>query len=109
MPPRPCIQCGTPTTRTRCPACERTHQAKRNARRPWYQDPHYQATRHAMQASLPLTCHLCREPITTPQDLHVDHDPPAATVTDWRACDLKPSHAACNLQRGQGGHPPTGR
>jgi 5-methylcytosine-specific restriction protein A len=30
----PCLDCNTPATSTRCPACQHTHQARKTAQRP---------------------------------------------------------------------------
>lgn len=35
--PRPCLDCGQPTTATRCTSCEQRRQHARNAARPHYQ------------------------------------------------------------------------
>lgn len=37
MAPRPCMDCGKPTSNTRCQACEATRQRGRNQTRPHYQ------------------------------------------------------------------------
>jgi 5-methylcytosine-specific restriction enzyme A len=34
MTMNPCIDCTTPATSTRCPACQHAHQARKTARRP---------------------------------------------------------------------------
>lgn len=37
MAPRPCLDCGRLTPTSPCPTCTRQRDAKRNARREWYQ------------------------------------------------------------------------
>lgn len=47
---RPCVACSTPTTTTRCPACEQRHQAERNASRPQYRGDWPAQSRSAIAA-----------------------------------------------------------
>lgn len=75
-----CIDCGTPTPRTRCPDCARTHNTRRNTSRPQYAggwDKHSRDTRAKWVAEHGLVCpgwQVPPHPIATIADLALDHD-----------------------------------
>jgi hypothetical protein len=47
-----------------------------------------------------MTCWLCRKPILTKKDLHLDHVVPRSDSGTETAENLRPAHARCNVIRG---------
>ncbi|MFP5256076.1 MAG: HNH endonuclease signature motif containing protein [Acidimicrobiia bacterium] len=107
---RPCIDCGTPTTTTRCRGCQAPL-----SRAKWLNNPNrdlnYRKLRAAYARALPLPCAICQEPIT-----HQGHDRDALTLDHVRPwadggsndpSNLRPTHKRCNSARGRrdGGTP----
>jgi 5-methylcytosine-specific restriction endonuclease McrA len=91
--------CPRLTTGTRCVACERARDRRRQraGKGVSYKSSAYREYRAKIQATGP-TCHLCGEPGAD----SVDHDPPLArggADGPWR---WRPAHLACNLRRGAG-------
>lgn len=76
MPPRPCLECGTPSNGTRCPSCEARKQQTRNQAR-----PHLQGDWPALSRQLRAehvaqhgwTCPGWHTPPHPSTDLTVDH------------------------------------
>jgi len=93
MPRRPCLGCGTPTTRPRCPTCHSARLRQRDLRRGSRQqrgyDAWYEQARAALHLELYPPCHWCGRPATT-----ADHDPPMATAGVHY--HLVPACARCN-------------
>lgn len=65
---RPCLDCGTRTSRTRCPSCESIRNRARNARRPQYAGT-WRATSKAARKAQPW-CSVCG----TTVNLSLDHE-----------------------------------
>ena len=75
---RPCLDCGTPTTGTRCPTHQRERQRARNQRRTWYHGDWERTSRAARAAHLAQHGPICpghqRPPHPVdPPDLQLDH------------------------------------
>lgn len=74
-----CIDCGTPTPRTRCPDCQRNHDHNRNARRTQYQGDWPKLSRQAREQWLATHGLVCpgwevpTHPVNSIADLHLDH------------------------------------
>lgn len=99
MARRPCLDCGTPTTRktSRCDRCEREHQAHRNRRRVHYQGG-YRARREALRLAAPDgPCWICGERIPR-AEWTADH-----VIASDPSSPLRPAHRRCNSARGAGG------
>ena len=89
---RPCLGCGTLTTRSYCPTCGKT------TRRGLGADHRHRAAliRHE------TICHICGKPgsWTDPDDpLTADHVIPRAE--GGRRSELRPAHRTCNSRLGQ--------
>ena len=54
----------------------------------------------AILAEHGMTCHICREPIAGRADLHFDHVIPLAKGGPHHADNIRPSHALCNIRKG---------
>jgi 5-methylcytosine-specific restriction enzyme A len=104
---RPCLTCGRPTPRSRCPACERAHQRDRDhARaddpiRAFRRSAAWRRTSEAFRAAHPDACGLCG----ATSDLTTGHVIPLARCLgsglelDWsnlrvecRSCQNKQGH-----------------
>lgn len=47
-----------------------------------------------------MTCHLCGDGIDSLADLHFDHVIPLSKGGPHVAANIRPSHALCNLRKG---------
>lgn len=97
---RPCIDCGTVTTATRCRGCAYLHEKHR---RPSFRqrgyDAEYRRNRATILANHP-TCELChRAPATT-----ADHITPISRGGTSALTNLRPACATCNSRRGAANH-----
>lgn len=97
---RPCLDCHTPTNRTRCPTCQRKRDAQRNAQRTHYQGDwaaRSRAARHAHLEQHGPTCPGWDTPPHTvhPTDLTADHLHPADPTSPIRILCR-----SCNSRRG---------
>ena len=73
---RPCLQCGVPTTATRCPTCQRQQDRARNARRTWYHHGWEKRSRRARTAWIAehgMTCPGHNRPPHPADQLTLDH------------------------------------
>ena len=63
---------------------------------------HVQASRRRSEVILRhgMVCHLCGAAIEDLADLHVDHDLPLSRGGTSDISNLKPSHATCNMRKG---------
>ena len=94
MAPRPCLDCSTPSARTRCPRCEATRQHHRNQARTHYHGD-YRVRAAAVVAAAnadPSTrcwrCHLLARPGDPWQAGHtVDGDSTALLAAEHRSCN----------------------
>lgn len=98
MSNRPCLQCGTPTQRTRCPACEAQRQSQRNASRTYYRGD-YQArakqVRDQANAEPNTRCWRCGQPARPGDPWQAGH-----LIDSDPNSGLAPEHARCNAQAG---------
>lgn len=98
MAPRPCLDCGTPCSASRCPACrsgrERAHdQARGNSAQRGYDRAH-RAQRAAWEPDVAAgraSCWRCGRPILPGQPWHLGHDDHDRSITRG------PEHVDCNL------------
>ncbi len=69
--------------------------------KPWSGRPLTQL-RELLWASREHTCHLCKQPIETFTDMHIDHLYPRSTHPHltWDPSAMALAHKQCNLQRG---------
>ena len=100
MSQRPCLRCGTLTTRTRCPTCTTIHETQRtrNRQRPHYTGPyqrHSQKLRQQWTADPYTTCWICGNHAQPGDPWTADHVNPGQTDSP-----LAPAHRSCNSQRG---------
>ena len=116
---KPCIDCGTPTTGTRCPVHETRHRAavnrtqtlRRKARggRPQYSGQW--ARQAAAVRANATTCWLCGDGPRPNDPWQADHLYPAA-LTGGAPGPALPAHRSCNIarsnraRRGEGGTSP---
>jgi hypothetical protein len=93
---RPCLSCGTPTDKTRCPSCARGATRAREQGRPTRQargyDRFHDRARRALRATLPAPCgYGCGtwlEPDGSWVAAHrVDGDPTAGWLASCRSCN----------------------
>lgn len=102
MAKRPCLECGTPTPRTRCPSCERSHDhargttASRGYGTQWRKDSERQ--RKAWVEANGWTCHGWEVPSHPATDLVTDHD----VGVLCRSCNARKA-ATVDKQRAHGG------
>jgi len=104
MPMRPCLGCGTLTTRpdSRCPTCAGARNQTKDAQRGSRHARGYDATHDAIRAALLAVlapgarCDRCGQPMKRTQTLDAahPHDRPLRTHPDSRADHLE--HAHCN-------------
>lgn len=98
MPRRPCLDCGAPTSGSRCTDCRRDHDRTRRpdpAARGY--DADYRGLRKEILAEHP-DCWWCPAPATT-----IDHVVPLARGGDNDRSNLVPACARCNERRGARG------
>lgn len=96
MANRPCLTCGKPSKRTRCPTCQRQHD---RTRRPPSQargyDQQYRTNRAIILANNPR-CAICHTaPATT-----ADHIIPTSRGGTAELTNLRPACQRCNSARG---------
>jgi 5-methylcytosine-specific restriction enzyme A len=93
---RPCLSCGRPTPKTRCPECAREQE---RSRRPSYRargyDAEYQRNRKLLLAQYP-TCAICGNAAATT----ADHIVPRSEGGSNDIANLRPACAKCNYGRG---------
>lgn len=88
-----CLDCGQPTSRTRCPACARANRPKRTRER-HTGNSSYRTLRAKVLKANPA-CAYCGRPAT-----EVDHIVPVAAGGTNTPRNLAPSCRACNRRKG---------
>lgn len=89
---KPCLDCGTPTPRTRCATCTRNHTRNRRGR------PHYAGNYRQRAAAIRAaahTCWLCGGGPKQEDPWQADHIFPGDPTSP-----LAPAHRSCNARRG---------
>jgi hypothetical protein len=98
MRPRPCLECGTPTTTgPRCPTHTRQRDAARGTRQTRGYGPEHQRARTELIALLPTMCgYGCGTLLVTPQQLiaahRVDGHPQYGWLPSCRSCNEQAKH-----------------
>lgn len=92
MPLRPCLGCGTPTPRRRCPTCTRHLEQRRGTRQQRGYDADHDRARRQLAATLPAPCaYGCGTTLTPDRPwvaAHViDGDPSAGWIASCRPCN----------------------
>lgn len=104
VPPRPCLSCHRLAPSTYCDVCTRQRDAKRNARRTWYQGDWTTTSRRARAAWVAEHGWVCagyqRDPHPS-RDLTVDH------VTARDDSELAVLCRSCNARKGARAADPT--
>lgn len=93
MAMKPCLICGRPSARTRCPACQSEWNRARNARRVHYHGDY--ATRAAKVRAEATECWLCGGGHDPADPWQADHVVPGDPNSE-----LRPAHRSCNSRRG---------
>ena len=88
MPLKPCLTCGTLSTRSRCPRHRRLSTGQRGSTRAW------RTTRAAVLLRDGHRCQLCGA-----RAEHVDHVTPKIAGGSDHPGNLRATCAACNLGR----------
>lgn len=89
-----CVVCGKKSPSSRC----RKHALKSRPRGNAFEPIRQQViARHGM------VCHICREPIKSQADLHIDHIVPRSRGGSDSIENLAPAHDGCNLRKGATG------
>jgi 5-methylcytosine-specific restriction endonuclease McrA len=70
---RPCLTCGEPSARTRCPACTATHEARRPSRRMKGRYDRLHDRLRAVTLREQPWCSICRTPGSEANPLQADH------------------------------------
>ena len=91
QPPRPCLNCSTPTTRTRCPRCQ---AAREKARPKDHYKGNYQARARQVRAAA-THCWICQQGPIPGDPWQADHIRPGDPTSP-----LLPAHRSCNARRG---------
>ncbi len=91
----PCLDCGKVTKGTRCPACQRVHEALRGSHRAHYNTEAYRRHRASLKG---LSCHICGLPGSDT----VDHVIPLVLGGADYPNNLLPAHRSCNSRKGAG-------
>jgi 5-methylcytosine-specific restriction endonuclease McrA len=94
---RPCLNCGTLATGTRCPTCEARHQAKRNAQpnRAYHRTREHRQRRERVLARDGHRCHWCGGPAT-----ELDYLVPLALGGERSDANAVAACKRCNSKRG---------
>ena len=91
---RPCLNCGTLTTQTRCPTCTTIHNRTRNKPKPAHRRGNYK--QRAKQIVKQAThCWLCGEGARINDPFTADH-----VIAGDIHSPLLPAHRTCNSRRG---------
>ena len=104
---KPCLDCGRPTSNTRCEGCAQTwgstgaraaHKQRRRGRRPQYGGD-YRTEGGRVRAI--NVCWICGQPGTPDDPMQADHLIPAAINPGGVGGEggLAPAHRSCNIRR----------
>lgn len=92
--PRPCLNCGTLTTQTRCATCTTIHNRNNNKPKPAHRRGNYK--QRAKQIVKQAThCWLCGYPARHDDPFTADH-----VIAGDPLSPLLPAHRSCNSRRG---------
>lgn len=94
--PKPCLDCGTVTPASRCPACMSALNARLDAARIGKRD-HYAGDYYERAAAIrnsAHTCWICGQPARLDDPWQADH-----VVAADPASELRAAHRSCNIAR----------
>lgn len=116
MAPRPCLDCGTLSTKARCPTHTRAADQARGSRQQRGLDAQYDRNRTILMANNAL-CSICGQPGTRKDPLTAGHIIGRAQGGSNDLSNLRVEHASYNYsqgkrcrgvgEQGQGGLPPS--
>lgn len=91
---RPCLSCGVPSARTRCPRCQQQYELSRyaNGRRDHYAGDYRK--RAAQVRATAWRCWICGGRSRAGDPWQADH-----VVPGDRQSELRPAHRSCNINR----------
>ena len=90
--PRPCLDCGELTSKTRCPGCARAKESTRVRHRPHYGGDYRK--RAAEVRANATSCWLCGDGPRLGDPFQADHVVPGEPDSP-----LLPAHRSCNIRR----------
>lgn len=100
---KPCLDCQSPTSGTRCGPCRKVWESQRQARFPQrraYESSDYRRLRARVLATRPA-CWLCGQAGADT----LDHVLPLSCGGTNDPANLRPAHKACNVRRSNGHRP----
>jgi hypothetical protein len=104
---RPCLDCDTPTPRTRCPRCTQARDHARGTRQQRGYDAQHQAARAELAMTLPAPCGYCGVVITRGERwvaAHVvDGDPSFGWLLAHYACNERAKTRVGGISKSQNG------